>query len=265
MSSALYRKEMKGSAKLLVIFAAVLSLYICMIISMYDPKMAQALEQFEQMMPNLMAAVGMTGDNTTLAGFMGSYLYGMILLVFPMVYSILRANGLVAKYVESGSMAVLLAAPVKRAAVVRTQLVVLLSGIFLLLGYCTVLEWAAAQLMFPGELALGALLRLNVGLLCLQIFIGAVCFFFSCLFNETRLSLAFGAGIPVFMYLLQMLANMGGKLEWMKYLTFFTLFWPEGLADGLQKAWLGTLALLCAGIALAFAGITVFKQKDLPL
>ena len=53
MSSALYRKEMKGSAKLLVIFAAVLSLYICMIISMYDPKMAQALEQFEQMMPNL--------------------------------------------------------------------------------------------------------------------------------------------------------------------------------------------------------------------
>ena len=121
MSSALYRKEMKGSAKLLVIFAAVLSLYICMIISMYDPKMAQALEQFEQMMPNLMEAVGMTGDNTTLAGFMGSYLYGMILLVFPMVYSILRANGLVAKYVESGSMAVLLAAPVKRAAVVRRE------------------------------------------------------------------------------------------------------------------------------------------------
>ena len=52
----------------------------------------------------------MTAGAADLLGFMISYLYGFILLVFPMVFCILRANGLVAKYVDRGSMACLLAA-----------------------------------------------------------------------------------------------------------------------------------------------------------
>ena len=121
MNLTLYRKELKGSWKLLIIFAAILTMYISMIISMYDPEMADALKQFEELMPELMAAVGMVGGQDTLMGFMTSYLYGMILLVFPMVYIIIRANGLIAKYVDNGSMTTLLSAPVKRTKIAATQ------------------------------------------------------------------------------------------------------------------------------------------------
>ena len=52
----LYFRELRGSWKLLVIFAGVLTMYITMIIWMYDPKMAEAMEQFEQLMPDLRIA-----------------------------------------------------------------------------------------------------------------------------------------------------------------------------------------------------------------
>ena len=129
MNFALYKKEIKGSFKILLIFAGVLTMYIVMIVSMYDPELSDALKQFEELMPELMSAVGMTGANETLTDFMSSYLYGMILLVFPMVYTVIRANRLIAKYVDRGSMAQLLAAPVKKKKIAVTQLTALISGI----------------------------------------------------------------------------------------------------------------------------------------
>lgn len=263
MNVALYQKELKGSLKLLFLFGAVLTMYIVMIISMYDPELSEALKQFEKTMPDLMAAVGMTNTGTTLPEFMASYLYGMILLIFPMIYSIIRANGLIAKYVDRGSMASLLAAPVTRMQIARTQLAVLISGITVLIVYCTVLEYTVARIMFPDELALQELLRLNTGLLCLQLFMGAYCFLCSCFFSESRFSLAFGAGLPVFMYVLQMLANMGGKLESIRYLTFFTLFDTEGLLCGDTASLLGIIILFCFAVCFSISAFIVFKRKDL--
>ena len=59
MNMALYKREMKGSIKLLVIFGAVITLYVSIIISMYDPEMMKSLDSFVEVMPELMAAVGM--------------------------------------------------------------------------------------------------------------------------------------------------------------------------------------------------------------
>ena len=166
MELTLYKREMKGSWKLLVIFGAVLTMYVAIIISMYEPDMLKLLDSYAQAMPELMAAVGMTAGAADLLGFMISYLYGFILLVFPMVFCILRANGLVAKYVDRGSMACLLAAPVRRSAVALTQAAVLISGTVLLVGYVTGLELAVCQSSFPGELAVGELLAEDGRFVC---------------------------------------------------------------------------------------------------
>ena len=117
----------------------VMALYISVIISMYDPELMKTLDGFVEVMPELMAAVGMSAGATSLLGFMISYLYGFILLIFPMVFCILRANGLIAKYVDKGSMVSLVAAPVKRRTIACTQMSVLLSGVLLLLLFVTVL------------------------------------------------------------------------------------------------------------------------------
>lgn len=83
----------------------------------------------------------------------------------------------------------------------------------LLISYATLLELIYAKHQFPHSLDTTALLKLHLGLLFLQYFIASICFFFSCLFQDTKHSLGFGAGIPIFMYILQILASVGGKAE----------------------------------------------------
>lgn len=263
INMALYKREMKGSVKPLLIFGAVITMYVSIIISMYDPEMMKTLDSFTEVMPEIMAAVGMSAGAASLLGFMVSYLYGFILLIFPMIFCILRGNALIAKFVDKGSMVSLVAAPVKRRTIAFTQMKVLVSGILLLILYSTIVELVCAGSGFPGELDVTELFMLNGGLLCLHLFIGGICFLFSCLFSDTKYSVAFGAGIPIFMYVLQMLANVGGNAEKAKYFTFFTLFNPEGIIAGESSATVGVLMLFIGAVVLYVLGIMIFDRKDL--
>lgn len=263
INMALYKRELKGSVKLLIAFGAIITLYISVIIHMYDPQMMKTLDSFAEVMPELMASVGMKANAADLLGFMVSYLYGFILLIFPMLFCILRGNALIAKYVDKGSMVSLAAAPVKRRTIAFTQMAVLISGILLLIIYGTIVELICSETGFPGELDITALFILNGGLLCLHLFIGGICFLSSCIFSDTRYSVAFGAGIPIFMYVLQMLSNVGGNAEKVKYFTFFTLFDPYGMIAGEDSAATGIFVLFTAAFLLYASGIMIFERKDL--
>lgn len=265
MNKALFLREMKKSAKLLLLFAAVITLYVSCIIYLYDPETTEMLNRFVEVMPELMAAVGMGTIAGDLLEFMVSYLYGFILLIFPMLFCILRANGLIAKYVDGGAMLWLTAAPVKRRKIAFTQMTVLVCGILLLLIYTTALEFFIASLLFPGELMLRELLLVNLGLLAMHFFLGGICFFASCTFSDTRLSLAVGAGLPTLMFVFQMIANVGGNLRWIRFLSAFTLFDPTGLIAGETGAAMGLIGLLLGGLLLYPAGIAVFCKKDLAI
>lgn len=262
INRTLYRREMKNSVKLLIIFSAIMAMYIAIIIAMFEPEMMALLDGYTKAMPELMAAVGMTNTATDLLGFMISYLYGFILLVIPMFFSILRGNGLIAKYTASGAMAYLLAAPVKRRSIAITQMAVLVSGILLLIVFASVLEILCAEHFFPNTLNISNCLMVNGGLLCLQLFIGGICFLASCLFSDTKYSLSLGAGLPALMFILQMLANTGDKAEALKYVTFFTLFDANGLAAGNQHAILSALVLLVGAMLLFGASVFIFCRKN---
>lgn len=41
INMALYKRELKGSAKLLLILGAIITMYVSIIISMYDPEMSK--------------------------------------------------------------------------------------------------------------------------------------------------------------------------------------------------------------------------------
>ncbi|MDO5101107.1 MAG: ABC transporter permease [Eubacteriales bacterium] len=263
LNGALYKREMKNSFKILAVFAVILSMYISIIISMFDPQMMEMMDGFYRIMPEVMEAVGMTPGETSLIGFMISYLYGFILLIFPMLFCILRGNGLIAKYTDQGSMVSLLAAPTKRSTVALTQVLVLLTGIFLLIVYTTVVEVAVVYILFPGEMLTTDLVKINASLFCLHTLIGGICFLFSCIFSDTKRSIAFGAGIPALMYILQMLANVGDRVEWLRYATVFTLFDATAMITGDGGGLIKTVILLFGAICLYAAGVLVFCRKDL--
>lgn len=259
----LYKRGIQGSWKMLLIFAAVITLYFTVIITMFDPALGSALNEFAKAMPELMAIVGMTPASAELVSFLEAYLYGFIMLVFPMLFCILSANKLIVRHVDRGSMTYLLSAPVKRETVAFTQMKVMATGLFALVFYATVLGIVNCEISFPGELDIGKFMLLNAGVLCLQLFIGGICFLCSCIFNESKYAVGVGAGIPTLGFILQMMANSGKALENVKYATFFTLFNSEGIIAGEPRAIWGLLALLIGAMLLYSAAIVVFSKKDL--
>lgn len=265
MSLSLFKENVRSGWKMLVLFCAIMSLYIYVISTMYDPNMASSLAIFAEAMPELMGAFGMTAVTTSLAGFMANYLYGFLLVVFPMIFAVMMANKLVARHVDRGTMAWLLASPNGRGKVVTTQAVTLVLCMLIVVCYVTGLAVAFCQVLFPGELDIGAYLTLNLGLFCALLAISGICFLCSCIFNESKHAVTIGAGIPVFFFLVQMLVNLGDKLENLKYVTILTLFNTDGLLSGTGEALLGAVILAVLGIALYLAGILIFRRRNLPL
>ena len=258
MNKTLFRMEWKSAWKLLLIFILILAMYFSIMLTMFDPELGSALAQFEKLMPEMMAAVGMSGTAATLVDFFSTYLYGMIMIMFPFLFSVILSLRLLVKKVDNGSMTYLLSCGEKRSRVWMTQLAVLLSALFLLIAFCTLMGIVCSILMFPGDLDIAAFLRLNLAL-------ASISFLASSALNEYRHAALIGAGTGVVFIMIQMLANMKGNLEKLQYATIMTLFDTQGLIANEAQAWarLGVL-LLIAGSCLLIARRS-FMQRDLSL
>lgn len=265
MNVTLLKKEIKSNWVLLVIFLGVLSLYSVMVTMMFDPKLGDSLKMMAESMPQMFAAFGMADVGTTLLEFVTGYLYGILLIAFPGVYIIILSNRLVAKYVDNGSMAYLLAVPEKRRKIVLTQCIFLLLTLIIMVAYCMVLILGVGEALFPKEMDVAGFIRVNIGLLGLLVFFGGACFCASCVCNESKNSSAAGTAVVVYSVLVQMVSQAGDKFENVKYATPVTLFQVDGLSAGDEKAWGMCAVLYIAGAALMGIGIARFSKRDLPL
>jgi len=262
-NGTLFKRTFLSGYKILLVFICVMLMYFLIIAGMYDPKTKENMEKLMETLPKeMMLAFGFKDADSSFAGFLSSYYYGFIAVVFPMIYGIITANRLIARLVDRGSIAYLLSTPNKRVKIVLTQALFLIlstTGIYMIVFAAGFL---ASEKMFPGELDLNAFLRLNVGALLLQFAIGGISFFSSCVFNDTKNSLLFGAGIPVGFYIIKMLSDAGEKLEGFKYFTIFSLFNPQKMVSGEWGA-LSFAVLLAFAVVFYSAGALVFCKKDL--
>ncbi|WP_026881129.1 ABC transporter permease subunit [Clostridium akagii] len=263
-SLTLFKREMKSNNKLLIIFIYILTLYTVMIVYMFNPDSSKSFDAIIKLMPGLMKAAGFVSGGGTLIGSIATGLYGMIVLMFPMAFSIILGNKLVAGYVDRGSMACLLATPNKRVKIALTQALCLWVSIGILIIYVTVAIIIASAIMHPGLLDIGKLILINVVVYFLHIAISGICFFASCISNDTKRSFTIGAGIPVAFFLIQMLSNMGGNLKNLKYFTIFTLFNANDIIAG-KNVVFPILILVAVAIVLYGLAILIFSRRDLPL
>lgn len=263
MNKTLFAKEMRSSVFVTAIIAMVLAMYVSMIVSMFDPELGESLDMMMASMPDLFSAFGMAKPSTTLVDFMFNYLYGFLLTAFPIVLILILVNKLVVRYIDRGTMAYLLATPVSRVRIAGTLAGVLVIVLVVLMVIVTLLEVGTAAALFPGELDVEALLRANVGLLGLWIALAGLCFVSACLFSNAALALWAGGGLCILSFLVQMVAQVGDKFEFMKYATPLTLFDAYGLAANEASAWAGVAALFAGGIVLFGVAIAVFNRRDL--
>jgi len=265
ISLPLFKRNIVQMVKPMMIFFEVLAMYTGIIIFMYTPSLMSVLGDFQNVMPGMMQAVGMSGTITSLIGFISVYLYGFIMLGFPMIFIIILGNSLIMNYVDSGSMACLLASPNTRLKIIVTQAISMISGITLLMTLVTAFGIACSEIMFHGELDIKTYIILNACVLLLHLAIAGIVFFSACFFNDSKNFYSIGAGIPLVFFLVNMLANMGGKLENFKFFSLYTLFPKDQIIAGESGVAIYNIALVAIAIVLFLAGIISFTKKDFSL
>ena len=118
---------------------------------------------------------------------------------------------------------------------------------------------------FQKKITERAFLLVNAGALLMQLAVSAIGFSASCLFNESRLSLALGGGLPVLFLVLMMLSGVSEDLDVVRYTTLYSLFDPAEIIAGGDTVGLCMAALAAVSVVLYTLGILVFRRKDLPL
>lgn len=265
ISKPLFKATLKQNYIVFLIIVGVLMIYLPTIASMYNPETQKSLNDMLAMMPKqLISAMGFTGDMGTLLTFLATYFYGFLILLLPMIYSIIVSNRSISSHVDKGSMAYLLSTPNKRTKIAATQAIFLLISTSLLIIVVTLVGISLCELMFPGELDIRGFIALNCGALLLYFALSGIGFCASCIFNDTKNSLAVGAGLPVAFLLLQMISDTGEKFEFLKYFSMYTLFDPAQITS--KEGYIPSFIALAVIAALTYTiGIYAFKKRDLPL
>ena len=265
MIAPLLKRDMISGIKVFLIIFAVICMYTTVIIYMFDPELSDMLNDYQQALPEMMSAVGMTGIATNLLEWIQIYLYGFIMLLFPLVFIIILIQKLIMGYIDGGAMANLLATPNSRRQIIVTQAVSAVIWLVILMGAVTVVGIVSSQMLFPDELDIERYVLLNASTLLLQIAVCGIAFFAACVCSEAKHYYALGAGIPIVFFLLQMISNMGEKLEWLRYATIYTLLPAAEIVHGETGYWLNNLALAGIAAILFVGGSYLFCRRDLSL
>lgn len=265
MNVALLRHTFKKNWLLLLIFFGVLTMYITIMIAMFNPEdMETITSMLELFPPDLMSAMGFSQLVTDLTSYLASWLYGLLMFGFPMVYCIMLGNRLVAKKVDNGSFASYLSTPVSRSKIIFTQGLYALLSTAALFAAVLGVGLATSEMLHPGLLEINRFIQLNVTTMLVNMAVMMICFFFSCLFNDSTLSTGFGAGLPITFLMLNMLGGTSSDLEILKKFSLYGWYDPIDLVRG-DVDW--TINLLYIAILLVlFAGsILIFRRKQLPI
>ncbi|HKL73288.1 MAG TPA: ABC transporter permease subunit [Clostridia bacterium] len=213
--------------------------------------------------------------NFDIQSMMDNMYYTIGCMLIPMIYVVITANRLIVDQVDRGSMAYVLSTPTRRTKVICTQILYLVTSIFLMF----LVQAAAAilsQYIVAGTANIKHILLLNLASALTILAISGVCFLSSAFFNSSKFSYALGGGICVFSFLTKVLGILGDKMfitvgmgvdamGYFNYLSILSLIDSVSIASG-TTAFLWKFAILI-GIALItyVLSIFVFDKKDLSL
>lgn len=265
MNGTLFLYDIRQNRIMFVLILAISLMYFTVICGMYDPAGNEELARLAsmKMSPQMLKAFGFEIEaSTALTPFLSAYLYGMLMLILPIVYSNTVASRLLAQHTDRGSMVFLLSSPVSRRSIALTQAVFLWSSMFLMILSVTVYAVFLCRIKFPGLLDTGNFMLLNLGLVCLMTLISGIGFAASSFFSRSGVAMATGLGIPLFFYIVKMAGDASESLSWLRNFTPFSLFDNVSIASG-EIEGISLAVMAVSGLLLYFAGVFYFCRKDI--
>lgn len=131
-------------------------------------------------------------------------------------------------------------------------------------GISSIVGIIAANTFQPDALDIDTFLLLNLGAFLYHLVISSICFCASCIFNSSKNSLTFGAGIPLYFFVVSLFIKLSDSLDFLKYFTLNTLYDTQKIVEGSGYAG-DFIVMLIISFCLYTVGIVWFQKKDLPL
>lgn len=255
-----FKQTVKSNFKFLLVFTLVLCMFLIVMSYVFTPATVDSFHSATEgtFISNVFAG------NGTLVGFMSNSFYTLMAIIFPMVYSIMVGNRMIAEKIDKGSMAGFLSTPTSRLQITITSAVYFVLSLLAMWGVASVVGITAMNHFQPDALDVDKFLMLNVGVFLYHLVISGICFCSSCIFNSSKNSLIIGGGTPLFFFVVNMFLKLSDDLEFLKYVTLNTLFDTQAILEGSGYADKFVIMGVSA-VVLYSVGIVWFQKKDLPL
>lgn len=270
MNLPLYKEMMTVNLKGIMNYACGSAFYILFMIWLF-PSLGdntKAIDELVQALPEgVSKAFGLNNGFTSVEGFISGEYYGLILVLILSIVCIQMSTQLVARLVDRGSMAYLLATPTTRRKVAFTQALVLVSSLFIIIAVTT-LAGFLGKVWFLGttfEFGMARFTELNTVAFLMFFAIGGLAFLVSCVCNDEKKAVGISGGITFAFFTIDLLAKISEKLDVLRFFTLFSFYRPGDIVQGTaDTTWVCAWLLLIGLLAFA-SGIELFRRRDLPL
>lgn len=207
----------------------------------------------------------------------GEVFYRIAGLLLPIIFVIMCSNNLISSQVDSGSMAYILSTPTKRKTVAITQMLYLVSSIFVMCCLTTITSLISFAIVKTPAMSLtyGDILLFNLGSFITLFAISGICYLASCWFNKSKQAMSIGGGLSLFFLVATILGLFGSQvipsamrisaMNIFNYISLISLFDTNSIMAGTTTFIWKLAILLVVGIVAYIIGIKKFNKKDLPL
>lgn len=244
----------------------IIMLYGTISVGMFDPDPAglEAFQEMIEMMPEAMVNL-MGFDNLIgpLVEYLSNYLYGFIMIIFPMIYIILVGNRLVSRHNDKGSMIYIITMPYSRRKIISTQAVYYITSFTVMYVINVLIVILMSALMFPGNLDIGLYLMLNLVTFSVHLLLSSVVFLISTAFSEFSLASGISSGLLMSFFVLMMLGRLSDKISFLNFFTPYSLIDIEYILEGGGNGLIGAIFSLIGAVLIYLFSIEYFNRKSI--
>lgn len=270
MNTSLYKQMLKVNMQGIMSYALGSAFYILLMFWLY-PSIASNSEDINRLMESmpegLGRAFGLQGGFGSAGSFISGEYYGLILILILSIFCITMSTRLMARLVDQGSMAYILAAPTTRIKVALTQAGVLVTGLLVIMGITTAAGLVGNAMFLEGKhsLEIPEFLLMNLSAFLLFIAVGGISFLISAVSSDEKKALGWSGALIITFFVLDLLGKISDNIEWMRYLSIFSLYRPGEIVNGGGEVVLhATILVLIGGISFV-TGVQLFRRRDLLL
>lgn len=234
--------------------AGALSVYL------FTPARLSDIQLLRQELPELLTFLGILGEGS-IGIYISGVLLGFVLPLLVMMFSLSSAKALVAKPIEDGRMAMLLASSYRREKIAFTLIILCFFETIIILIANLVGQLLGVMLLFS-DVSLLPLLRLNIAAALVMTVFPALSCLIAFASNNSRRTAQIGRIGMVLTLLFTGLSRMPGWLRMFRFITPLTWLKPTQWLAG-SGGWISIMYACMLSAILTLISIAVFSQKEL--